>query len=257
MFMKKVLFFSLILVLFSCSRPQPKGGIIFTFDDQFVQSWVEYRNLFRKYDIKATFFISRPQLLEPDQISGLTLLQSDGHEIACHGVNHLDARIFPGPAASFYKDEAEPAISKLNEMGFHVVSFAYAFGLAPDSVDRFMLKHVKYLRKATWNMYNTSIDNYDKIYARPDSFNIVSSMGIDCNYSITLENLQFGISRAIKNDEVLVLHAHKIDATGLNYTISPAYLEQVFKLCTTNKIRSYRMQDLEDFFSRRDTTASH
>jgi peptidoglycan-N-acetylglucosamine deacetylase len=255
--MKKIAIFSVLLLSISCSRPQTKGGIIFTFDDPSVQSWVEYRALFKKYDIRATFFVSRSQLLDQGQINGLKALQSDGHEIACRGLNHINASRYPGSAESFYKEEAEPAISKMNEMGFKIVSFAYAFGLAPDSVDRIMLKHVSYIRKATWNMYNTLISNYDKIYARPDSFNIVNSMGIDCNYNIAPDNIEAGISRAEKNNEVLVLYAHKIDGSGLDYTINPAYLEQVFKLCKKENIRSYRMQDLEDFFSHRNDSSSH
>lgn len=247
--MKKALIFSVILILVSCSSPQKKGGIIFTFDDQFVENWTANRNLFKKYNIKATFFISRPQLLTPEQINDLKILQSEGHEIACHGVNHLDARTYPGPAAKFYEMEVEPAISKLNELGFPIVSFAYAYGLAPDSVDSYLLKHVKYLRKATWNMYTTLINNYDYIYARPDSFRVVNSMGIDCNYNIALDNLEAGIQRALKNNEVLVLHAHKIDQSGLDYTINPVYLENAFKLCKKDKIKSMRMEDLDDFFS--------
>jgi peptidoglycan/xylan/chitin deacetylase (PgdA/CDA1 family) len=252
--MKKIPILLILLILVSCSRPQTKGGIIFTFDDQSVQNWVEYKDLLKKYDIRATFFVARPQLLDQGQINGLKALQSDGNEIACHGENHIDARLYRGTADSFYKVEAEPAISKMNDMGFKIVSYAYAFGLAPDSIDRVMLKHVRYLRKATWNMYNTLISNYDKIYARPDSFNVVSSMGIDCNYNIDLNNLEAGIERAEKNDEILVLHAHIIDASGLDYTINPTYLEQVFKLCEKDKIRSFRMQDLEDFFSNKNTT---
>lgn len=252
--MKKIAILPVLLLLLCCSRPQTKGGIIFTFDDQSVQNWVEFKDLLKRYDIRATFFISRPQLLDQVQINGLKALQSDGNEIACHGENHLDARLYQGSAESFYKEEAEPAISKMNELGFKIVSYAYAFGLAPDSVDRVMLKHVEYLRKATWNMYNTLISNYDKIYARPDSFNIVSSMGIDCNYNIDLNNLEAGISRAEKNNEILVLHAHKIDGSGLDYTINPSYLEQVFRLCRKNNIRSFRMQDLEDFFSNKNST---
>jgi Predicted xylanase/chitin deacetylase len=247
--MKKALFISLTLILFSCSSLQKRGGIIFTFDDQYIQSWVANRDLFKKYDMKATFFIYRPQLLDSGLVRDLKILQNDGHEIGCHGVNHINAMDYTGPAVNYYKEEVEPAISKLNDMGFRIVSFAYPYGPAPDSVDSFLLKHVKYLRKATWNKNNTTIDTYDNIYARPDSFNIVSSMGIDCNYNITIENLQTGISRAQKNNEILVLHAHWLDTTGLDYTTNPAYLEQVFKLCKKDKIRSYRIEDLEDFFS--------
>ena len=254
--MKKIIFFSVILMLFSCSKPEEKGGIIFTFDDQPVQNWVTNRNLFKKYDVKATFFISNPGSLDQSQINGLKILQGDGHEIACFGLKHLDARTYTGPAGKFYEEEAEPAISKLNDLGFKVVSFAYPFGLAPDSIDSVMLKHVKYLRKATWNMYFTMLDYYDNIYAKPDSFKVVNSMGIDCNFNITPESLETGIQKARKNNEVLVLRAHKIDKSGADNTINPLYLEKAFKLCKKDRIRFLRMQDLEDFFSRANITAT-
>jgi peptidoglycan-N-acetylglucosamine deacetylase len=248
--MKKIAFILFLTILFiSCSRPQQKGGIIFTFDDQAVSSWYKHRELFKKYDIKATFFVNRPQQLSQQQIDELKALQSDGHEIACHGLNHIDARIYPGSASSFYWEEVEPAMKIFDSLGFRIVSFAYAFGLAPDSVDAYLLSHkLKFLRKATWNMYNTDLCNYDKIYARPDSFNVVSSMGIDINYNISLENLEIGISRAEKNNEVLVLHAHNIDDSGYDYTINPKYLERVFALCKKDNISSYRIMDLENFF---------
>jgi peptidoglycan-N-acetylglucosamine deacetylase len=250
--MKKAAFFSaLVLILIGCSKPKPSGGIVFSFDGQSVQNWIQYRDLFKKYNIRATFFINPGDNPDDALKSGLKALQSEGNEIACHGISKLDPSISMKSASEFYAEEAEPELKKMKELGFNVVSYAYTYVLGPDSVDKYFLNKVKYLRKATWNKYTTSLDNYDYIYARPDSFNVVHSMGIDCINRITLDYLQAGIARAKKNDEVLVLHAHKIDATGLDYTINPAYLEQIFKLCNKENIESYRMQDMEDFFRQR------
>ena len=246
--MRKILFLFAIIFFSGCSSRKNDGGIIFTFDDQYISDWVSCRNLFKKYDIKATFFIYRPQLLDSDQIKGLNLLKKDGHEIACHGMNHIDSQNYADSAYKYYEDEVAPAIKKLNELGFQIVSFAYPFGKSPATVDSFLQKHIRYLRKATWNINDTTIDTYNEIYARKNSFNIVSSMGIDFNYKITPENLETGIIRAIKNNEVLVLHSHKIDSSDMNYTIRPEYLEQVFELCKKHKIRSLRIKDLAAFY---------
>lgn len=251
--MKKTIFFlALLLLIAGCSHPQPKGGIIFTFDSGDPVLWAKSRDLFNKYEIKATFFIVNPAVLSEAQISALRVLQGDGHEIACNGMKRIDARTYWGSAANFFKDEAEPAINSLNQMGFKVVSYAYSYGLAPDSVDNLMLQHVRYLRKATWNMNNTLIENYDNIFAKTDSFNIVTGMNIDGNYYLEPTNIESGIIRAQNKNQVLVLRANTIDNSGSDFTISPAYLEQVFKLCRKDNVKSIRMQDLGEFFGHKD-----
>lgn len=254
--MKKIVFIALHFMVASClfnDLPVPdqeKGGIVLTFDDQYIDEWYAFKEKFREYHIKATFFISRPQNLTENQITRLKELNKEGHEVGCHGLNHRNALDFTDTENQYYLNEVEPATDILESHGFRVHSFAYPFGSSTEKTDSSLEMHVKYIRKATWNRENTTIDNYDEIFAHAHNYRNVSSMGMDINYRITLDNLATAMERAIACNEVLVLHAHRIDTTQEDYTISPDYLENVFRLIDQYGLESLRMSDLEKFFSK-------
>ena len=250
--MKKIyLALALIGMVTGCKKQNEEaGGIIFTFDDQYIDQWYNFREQFIKYNIKATFFINRPQLLNQEQIEKLKQLSKDGHEIGCHGLNHLNALDFKDSlVASYYKTEVKPATEILNGLGFEVNSFAYPYGTSTDLIDKDINSHLPYLRKATYNMRDTTIDNYNEIYANVAFHHIVSSMGIDRNYNISLENIETGMKRALKNNEVLVLHAHRISTTNEDYSVDPEFLKSIFQLSKTYNLRSIRFCDLESYFT--------
>ncbi len=245
----KYIFYFLIIVLFTqCRNVHNGGGVVFTFDDQSVDEWVNHRELFESYNIKATFFISHPKTLDSMMIKGLQLLASDGHEIACHGLNHISALNYADSPNVYVKNEAIPAINILEGIGFDIKSFAYPFGESTSQTDSLLLEHFDYLRKATWNIDDTTIDAYDEIFVNEHSYKIMNSMGIDHNYGISPGNLETGIRRARKNNEVLVLHAHKIDTIHGDYIIHPDYLEQAFQLINRYNITSLRVMDIAGFF---------
>jgi len=82
-----------------------QGGIIFTFDDQYVNEWHHFRNKFHAYNIKATFFINRPQNLTNRQIEKLKQLAGDGHEIGSHGLNHRNALDYKDSVNAYYLND--------------------------------------------------------------------------------------------------------------------------------------------------------
>ena len=248
-----VIILSLLFFLVSCSETQKDkrtGGVVFSFDDRFIAEWVAHRDIFEKHNIRATFFISRPYLLDSLHVEGLRLLRSDGHEIACHGMYHLDATQYADSIDKYINYEILPALELMNGFGFNITSFAYPYGLSTDGIDSAMFDHFSFLRKATMNYNNTTIDTYDEIYATRNSYNIVNSMGIDNIFDISLDNLEAGVLRAFNKDEVLVLYAHRIDTVSGSYTIDPEYLENAFKLISKYELRSLRMSDLGDYFER-------
>jgi peptidoglycan-N-acetylglucosamine deacetylase len=243
----------LIFVFLSCSEKNEEkrtGGVVFSFDDRFVTEWVAHRDLFKKYNIRATFFVSRPYLLDSTHIENLRLLNSDGHEIGCHGMYHLDATEFADSIDYYIDHEILPALELLNSFGFHIRSFAYPYGKSTDRIDSAMFDHFNFLRKAAMNYNNTTIDAYDEIYATWNNHNIVNSMGIDDIFEISQDNLETGILRALNRDEVLVLYAHRIDTVSGGYNINPEYLENAFKLISKYDVRSLRMSDLDEYFER-------
>lgn len=244
------LLFLFTSLLYSCKNDEVKtGAVVFTFDDQYVDLWYNQRELFNKYNIKATFFINRPQLLQPEQINKLKELQADGHEIGCHGLNHLNSLNYKDSIDVLIESDIKPAIEILKNYGFEVVSFAYPFGSSLPQIDSVFSNYFHYLRKATWNMQDTTLDYYDDIYAGKNNFRINNAMGIDYNYNITIENFESGLIRAKDRNEALILYAHRIDTTLRDYSVHPKYLEDVFKLCTKNNIQSIRYRDLSDFLS--------
>ncbi|WP_319589752.1 polysaccharide deacetylase family protein [uncultured Draconibacterium sp.] len=245
----------LVLVLIGCSalldcqKSKQQGAVVYSFDDQYIDEWYKQRDLFNQYNIKATFFINRPQNLSSEQLEKLKQLEADGHEIGCHGLNHRNVVDFKDSLDVLINSEIKPAIKILADYGFEICSFAHPFGKSLPEIDTLLLSQFQYLRKATYNIKDTTIDFYDDIFATKDNYQITNSMGIDTNYKISLQNFETGILRAKANNEVLILHAHRVDSSLTNYSVSPEYLEETFKLCREHNIESIRISDLETFFT--------
>jgi len=240
-----LLFFSIFFT--ACINPKKQGAVIFSFDDQYVNEWFAYKNLFSTYAINATFFIANPYLLDSECVRKLKILESEGHEIACHGYNHLNSLDYTDSMDIYVEKEIKPAINQLKQQGFNVVSFAYPFGKSSPTIDSVMLTYFSYIRKATYNINDTTIDTYNDIYISSPSTRVTNAMGIDYNYAISLENIEKAIQRAVQNNEILVLYAHSINSSKNDYTIPPDYLEKIFELCNKYHIKSLRMNDISSF----------
>ena len=248
---KLLLLVGVCLILTTCKNDKINGAVVFSFDDQYIEEWFAQRELFQKYNIRATFFISRPHLLTPEKINKLKILQNDGHEIGCHGLNHLNVVEYKDSINILIEKEIKPAIKILSDMGFEILSFAHPYGQSLPEINLELLKYFEFLRMATWNVDDTTIEFYNEIYADKDNYNVINSMGIDTNYRISLENFKQGLCRTKKNKEVLILYAHNINTSLANYTISPEYLERSFKLCKKLNISTIRLCDLEDYFAKK------
>lgn len=245
-------FFILIISISSCNfSEKQKGAIIFSFDDQYIDEWYGHRELFKKYNIKATFFVNRPHLLKKAQIEKLKILQQEGHEIGCHGLNHLNVIEYTDSIDVLIKKEIKPAIKYFADMGFTTSSFAHPYGNSNAKIDSALFNYFHYLRQATWNIKDTTIDYYDEIFANSDNYHSINSMGIDTNYRISFENLTSGILRAKERNEVLVLHAHNINSSLKNYTVSAEYLEKCFMICKNQNIKSICVSDLKNYFGKK------
>ncbi len=231
-----LLSFIVSISLFSCSSKEPRGAVAFTFDDSSVEEWAACRGLFDQYGVKATFFIARPHLLTPQQLDLLRTLQDDGHEIACHGMNHISVKLYVDSLDVYMEKEVLAAKDFLERNGFTINSFAYPFGDSTPLSDSLLSLHFTRIRKANYNYRDTLLCAYDEIFARPQDA-ITDAMGIDCNYQISLESMKSGIMRAKKGDETLILYAHSVNGSGGDYSVSAAYLEEVFKICDRYGVR--------------------
>lgn len=105
------------------------GTLCLTFDDLFVANWVAARPVFAEHDARVTFCVSHLHEATPAQLEGLHLLQSDGHEIACHTRTH--PKLKPYLAAHgldhWLEHEVDRAIADHRAAGFPARTFACPF----------------------------------------------------------------------------------------------------------------------------------
>ncbi|HQB19795.1 MAG TPA: hypothetical protein PK495_04370, partial [Bacteroidales bacterium] len=147
----------------------------------------------------------------------------------------------------YVENEIIPAVHLLKKHGFQLHSFAYPFGTSTDLIDSVLLTHFSYIRKATYNINDTTIDTYDDIFVSNNTTRVSNAMGMDYNYNISFENLETALKRAANNNEILILYAHQINNSKKDYSIEPAYLEKVFQLCNKYGLQSIRMKDIGSF----------
>ena len=224
-----------VLCGFNCNRTKSYSNhVILTFDDASVDEWFAQRELFDTYNIKATFFISRPHRLTKEQVDKLKILMADGHEIGCHGMNHI--RATEENQCQYIETEIEPALQWLSDYGFSVTSFAYPFGSGTPYLDSALANYFTFIRKATYNYLDTLISVYPEIYTKKVQFCNTNAMGINGNYNISIANLEDAILKAKNRDSFLVLYAHAINNSNDEYIVMPQYLEELFKMMKKHKI---------------------
>jgi len=242
-FFLRALFVLSVLCGLSCSKKETfSNHVILTFDDASVEEWFAQKELFSTYDIKATFFISRPHLLTKGQIDKLKTLLADGHEIGCHGMNHIKAT--EENQYQYVETEIVPAILILSDYGFTVTSFAYPFGIATPYLDSILPNYFTFIRKATYNYLDTLISVYPEIYIRKAQSCNTNAMGIDGKFNISIANLENAILKAKNTGSCFVLYAHVINNSNDEYAVTPKYLEDFFKAMKKQKVRTKTCREM-------------
>ena len=135
------------------ARDDVRPGVALSFDDASVDLWFEIRDLFKAYDARVTFFVSRYTAI-PAFHDMLRELANDGHDIAAHSVLHLRAPSYVEEHGlqAYLEDEAVPSIQVLRDAGYNVTSFAYPFGARTDELDDALLEHVSVLRSVSFTL---------------------------------------------------------------------------------------------------------
>lgn len=124
------------------------AGLALSFDDSGIDTWMTARPLFQQYAARVTFFVSRYDRVGDEARAQLRELAGDGHEIAAHTVNHLNAPQYVEEygMAAYLADEALPSIEILRRDGYEVTSFAYPFGARTGELDDELAAHTPVLR---------------------------------------------------------------------------------------------------------------
>lgn len=262
--MKKVLFLLLTLVrgLFGCQDSPsiengPPAGIALSFDDRYVEEWTLLRPLLKKYNVRATFYVTQFDSLSPKEIEQLHQLVRDGHEIGAHGATHtrvLDWLRGGGALEDFYRYEIEAEVLSMRKAGFKPVTFAHVGGQQTWFTDRRLLKDYFILlrdvsmteRRVSIFTFRQPIFGIDDIYYHFDGTPKVHSLLIDQYTNITDAQLKDGLIRAKNTRSVLMLLGHRplFDASDEPYAFSVGRLEKLLAEAQRMGLKSYTMAEL-------------
>ena len=227
------------------------AGVAITFDDGFPDDWFAIRDLLKKYDAHVTFFVSDFASLDEDQIDKLRTLQADGHEIAFHGYQHIDATEYlKNHSISEYLDnQIIPGINLMKKQGFNPVNFAYPFGHGAQNHTLNQALHHYFLHirgtENSWEKYPLK-DITSVYYQYGSNTSLIYGVGIDdVTYGNSLNDIYDCISRAKEQDKILILYAHDpVYTNPLNYQVSNERLEKILINVSQNKLKFYTISEI-------------
>lgn len=244
------------LIFFSCSKddedvipekevPQveSQAGIVLTFDDDFVDEWFTTNNLLKPYDWKATFFVTKFNQLSTDKVQKLKILKEEGHEIAAHGLNHLNAPAYIGTHSntSYLEEEIFPMLKLMNENNLTPTSFAYPYGARDTSIDQILLNEFQIIRGTTYGQQNPAYQNcyYNN---RP----LVFGLGIDNSYPhFSIPYFISLLEYAKKNNRIVIFYSHKPVATSnAAYETEYQTLIEICKFVKNSHMKFYKISEL-------------
>lgn len=252
---KKYLVIILSIILFSCSndedepisipKPNLQSGVVISFDDDYVDEWFEVNTILQKYDWKATFFVTRFNQLSNAKIQKLKVLKDEGHEIAGHGLNHINAPTFVSSfgTSEYLSQEILPMLNLMKNNDLFPTSFAYPYGARNSTTDKLLINEFQIIRGTTYGNSNPASQScyYNKS-------RLVLGLGIDKNYphySITyfLSLLEY----AKKNNKIVIFYAHKpVSSFKNDYETEHQTLIDICNYVKTNNMKFYKISELYD-----------
>ena len=181
----------------------------------------------------------------------LDSLKFDGHEIACHSVDHLNMVEYLKlhTIDEYLNTDIIPAIDLMTADGNTPKSFSYPYGMNDIYTDSVLINYFDILRDVAEVQRHTpavtQIDTVEAIYFKYNNSKVVTGLGIDANSNISIEEIENGFNRALQKEEVIVFYAHMpVETVTRSYQISYEYLEELFKLAQKLGLKSFKIDAL-------------
>lgn len=213
-----------------------QSGVVFTFDDRFIDQWVKQIPLFEKYNAKVTFFVDHFHTLKPQQIEALKKLQDAGHVIGCHGVKHRKAvdYVREHGIERYLQDEINPAVKRMTDAGLKPTAFAYPSSSRNPEIDQALLKTFRHLRGGTGLSPNQRMRDLKSIFVPIDEIADTGCLiGTGIDYAGTekrpdyLVQIKDALDHAKQRGEIVVFYAHNISDNGPGHHLQPKALEEI------------------------------
>lgn len=236
--------------LFSCEKPQvvikPQivPGVILSFDDAYVNQWFATSKKLKQYGWKGTFCVCKINTLRHYQIKELLELQKEGHEIAGHTLNHINAIDFlrNHSITDYLKQEIYPMKDLMHFYGLKMTSFAYPYGARTAKLDSTLLEKFKIVRGRAFCEENPS-----KQGCYFNKSRLVFSFSIDDTHNhFNIPHLLRLLDYAKKYHKILILNSHDtVKEVTADYQTKEETLEIICRYIKRNNMKFYTLSDLD------------
>jgi len=249
----------LIIILFTLSQCQQltspfkkesfHGGVVLTFDDNYVDSWSRADSVFQKYNWKATFCITEFHKLNEKQKKDLLFLQSEGNEIAFHGTHHERAAYYLNShsPSEYLNYEIFPDLNAMKKYGFNIKCFAYPGGVRSKQTDSLLWNYFKVLRSTTFlalppeeqRCFATKKDT-------TGGKRLVFAIGIDSHYKhMRISYIDTLLNYAYKNSFVVLFYGHHIEKNVTQkYITAYSTLKHICDFVEKKRMKFYTLSNL-------------
>ena len=199
---------------------------------------------YANYSWKATFCVSKINTLDTSEIDKLLKLQKEGHEIAGHSFNHLDAKKFvtQNGIREYINTEIDPMLRLMNFYSLKVTSFVYPFGFRNTILDKGLANKFKILRATT---YGAEDPKYQNCYF--NNKQLVFGIGIDTNHpKFSIPYLIKLLDFAKQKNKILILFGHKpVKNVTANYQTKIETLNIICDYIKRNDMNFYTLSELD------------
>ena len=238
-----------LLSFYSCSdKLSPKnneknGGVVFTFDDYYIAEWKMADDTLSQYNWKATFNVSNLNRINDEGWAILKSFQDSGHEIAGHGMNHLNSKEYSKiyGVQKYVTDEIIPMITAFNQKGLNVSSYVYPYGARTTEIDNELSSYFNILRGTSYG--NIEPESAPCIY---EEDKLVRGLGIDDKYEHFAIDYYFRLLDYAKlHNKYVIFYAHKpVDVAEGCCQVSFNTLKILCEYCYENDMEFLRLKDL-------------
>jgi PGF-pre-PGF domain-containing protein len=222
------------------------GGVALSWDDSpHIDPCYHYLSLFQKYNATCTMNVNR--LNTQTEINELNSLHSAGWEIASHGYDHMDSRIFLSNSTptAWLNQEIFPSVLEVSSYNYPVYTFVYPYSSRNATTDAILAPYFRTLRTIAPHVVNGNVNETTLAYYKWDDAQLLYGIEIDDRSNVSLQSIEYGIDHAIKTGTVLVLYGHLITPTvNGQYQTSTSKLDSILNYTSRNGGVFYHMGDL-------------
>ena len=254
---KFIIGFVFILIINSCNNiyvnnygyNKDIAGVCLTFDDLSVNEWYGLSFILKDSSIKASFFVTKPNLLSESKFSKLYEMQYNGFEIGYHGYHHINANEYleTHNLSEYFDYEIKPGLDLLAKHNIFPKSFSFPSGMDNDSLDIFLLKFFTHFRDVTdIQRHPLSImpHQIDDIYHTKGEY-IYKALGIDKQFNISKEEIYNVLKKAKDEKKIVILYAHiPVKQNAIGYQINIDYIQYIISVIKKLNLKTYTLNEL-------------